>query len=345
MGAVVGTAIILAGCSATPSGEATSSADGGKPSGKVVLVTHDSFYLPDELIAQFEADTGLELEFVAPGDTGLLVNQLALTKGDPLGDVAYGIDNTFASRALREDIFEPYTSPAAAPGDLTWVDEAHTMTAIDFSDVCVNADLTWFEREGLALPQSFEDLRSPAYAGLLTAPNPATSSPGMAFLLATVAAMPDGWEGFWADLAAGDVRTTSSWSDSYYTDFSAPNYGGSYPLVVSYASSPPSEVIDGVATTVALLDTCFRQVEYAGVLRGAANPEGARLVIDWLLSDEVQSALPESMYVYPVSPDASIPTDWEQFAPLSPAPWQLDPEEIDANRDVWIATWSGIVLG
>ena len=132
----------------------------------------------------------------------------------------------------------------------------------------------------------------PEYKGLLSVSNPATSSPGLAFLLATIAAKGDGWEDYWSALAANDLRVTASWSDTYYTDFSAPNYGGDYPLVLSYASSPPFEVIDGKPTTAALLDTCFRQVEYVGVLTGAKHPKAAQKVVDWMLSDSVPSCSP-----------------------------------------------------
>lgn len=312
----------------------------------VTVVTHDSFAIPDEVVAGFEARTGLDVRFAAPGDAGMLANQLVLTKDSPLGDVAYGIDNTFASRVNDAGVFADYTSAAPASADAAKfaVPDTANLTAIDYSDVCLNIDLRYFADRNLAAPTTLEDLTKPEYQGLLSVSNPATSSPGMAFVLATVAAFGDEWPTYWSELRANDVKVTSSWSDTYFTDFSAPNYGGDKPVVLSYASSPPSEVIDGRATTAALLDTCFRQIEYVGVLEGAKNPEGAQQVIDWMLSDEFQSALPDSMYVYPVSTSASIPAEWVEFAPLSPNPWSLTPERIDAQRDDIIRTWTATVL-
>ncbi len=282
----------------------------------------------------------------APGDAGALVNQLVLTKDAPLGDVVYGVDNTFASRAIDEGVFADYASsaPAAADAAEYAVAGSDALTAIDYSDVCLNYDIAWFEDNGVPVPNGLGDLTDPQYDGLLSVTNPATSSPGLALLLATVDEFGDGWTDYWADLRENDVRVTPSWSDTYFVDFSAPNYGGDYPLVLSYASSPPSEVIDGEPTSAALLDTCFRQVEYAGVLEGAENPAAGQAVIDWMLSDEFQASLPDNMYVYPVSSSVDVPQAWAEYAPLADNPRTMDPAEISANRDAYIADWTATVL-
>lgn len=337
----------VAACSTStegPASQAPSTQSSPMPT-KVTVVTHDSFAVPDDVLATFEQQSGLDVTFVAPGDAGTLVNQLVLTKDAPLGDVVYGVDNTFASRALQAGVFADYTSsaPAAAQAGTYAIEGSHALTAIDFSDVCLNIDLAAFDH-GTPAPKTLDDLLDPAYKGMVSVTNPATSSPGLAFLMATIAAKGDAWPEYWAALKDNGVRVTASWSDTYYTDFSAPNYGGGYPIVLSYASSPPFEVLDGKPTTAALLDTCFRQVEYAGVLKGAQNPEGAQKVVDWMLSDAFQSSLPENMYVYPVSTAVTVPATWQTYAPLAPNPWSIDPAEIDAKRDEWIQTWTDTVL-
>lgn len=341
-------ALGVAACSATTDDTASSSteATSSPMPTKVTVVTHDSFAVPDDVLAAFEEESGLDVTFVAPGDSGTLINQLILTKDAPLGDVVYGIDNTFASRGLDEGVFADYTSqaPAAADAAKYAIDGSQALTAIDFSDVCLNIDLAAFEGE-VPAPQTLDDLLDPAYKGMVSVTNPATSSPGLAFLMATIAAKGDSWPEYWAALSDNGLRVTASWSDTYYSDFSAPNYGGDYPIVLSYASSPPSEVIDGEPTTATLLDTCFRQVEYAGVLEGAQNPQGAQKVVDWMLSDAFQASVPENMYVYPVSSSVEVPAEWAQYAPLSADPWTLDPADIDAHRDEWIQTWTETVLG
>jgi thiamine transport system substrate-binding protein len=337
---VVGTALAatsLAGC-ASPAAS----------SNTVTVVTHDSFAVPNDVLAAFEASSGLKVTFVEPGDAGTLVNQLILTKDAPLGDAVYGIDNSFASRAIDEGIFTDYTSsaPAATAAAAYAIQGSSALTPIDYSDVCINVDHRYFASRSIPEPVTLDDLTKPAYKGLLSVENPSTSSPGLAFLLATVAAYGDAWPDYWKKLRANGLRVTASWTDSYYTDFSGPSSGGTYPLVLSYASSPPDEVdVDGVARTGALLDTCFRQVEYAGVLKGAKNPAAAKKVIDWMLSDSFQAALPENMYVYPVSTSVTVPPAWLANAPLSPRPYTLDPTTITKNRDAYIRTWTSVVLG
>jgi thiamine transport system substrate-binding protein len=314
----------------------------------VTLVTHGSFAIPDDVVASFEEDTGLTLELVTAGESGSIVNELILTQDRPLGDVVYGIEIASAAQGSEAGLFAEYasTQPAADDAAAYALPGTEGLTAIDVSDVCINVDHRWFADQGIPEPEILTDLADPEYRGLLSVSNPATSATGTSFLLATVAAFGDDWGDYWADLRDNDVRVVSSWSDAYYTDFSGPSSGGAYPLVLSYASSPPYEVgDDGEAPTGALLDTCFRHVEYAGVLDGAANPTGAEKVVDWLLSDDFQAALPESMYVYPVSSRVALPEDWAQYAPLSDHPWILDPDVIADNVEEWVREWTDLVLG
>ncbi|NMR20071.1 thiamine ABC transporter substrate-binding protein [Cellulomonas fimi] len=345
-------ALALTGCSVvgsdSPPGGASSGTAGGE-AGTVVLVTHDSFAADPDLLAAFEAETGLTVELVAPGDGGALVNQLVLTKDAPLGDAVFGIDNSFASRAIDEGVVEPYT-PADLPASAAQyaVDDAGSLTPVDVGDVCVNVDHGWFAERGLAEPVTLADLTKPEYRDLLVVQNPATSSPGLAFLLATVGAFGDaGWQDYWTALADNGVKVTEGWSDAYSVDFSGSSGDGPRPLVVSYASSPPFEVPEGAvdAPTGALLETCFRQVEYAGVLAGADNPEGAQRLVDLLVSAEFQATIPEQMYMYPVDAGVELPAAWAQFGPLAEKPFEVPAEDIAANRDAWIRTWTDLVIG
>lgn len=352
---VLGVVALAAGCSlmgepdggaGTDTGAGTSGE--GQQGGVVRVVTHDSFALPEELIAAFETDTGYTVEQSAPGDGGALVNQLILTKDAPLGDVAYGVDNTFASRALTEDVFASYTSPALpASAEQYLVPGSDALTPVDIGDVCLNVDHEWFAEAGIAEPTTFEDLLEPEYADLTVVSNPATSSPGMAMLAATVGAFgEDGYAQYWAGMRENGLKVTSGWSDAYYVDFSGSEGQGDRPIVLSYSTSPAFEVGEGEtqAPTGSLLETCFRQVEYAGVIEGAENPEGAQAWIDFMVGQQVQAALPESMYVYPVDDTVELPAAWVEFAPLSPSPFDVSPEEIAAGRDAWIQTWTETVI-
>ena len=337
------TVLLLSGCSlAGGDGDDTAAA-----ADRVVLVTHDSFVLPDELAKKFEADSGLDLVIRSSGDAGSLTNKLVLSKDDPTGDVAFGVDNTFASRALDEGVFEPVdvTLPAGAERfalPATQEDSAD-LVPIDNGNVCVNVDTTWFEEKGLTPPASLEDLVKPEYQDLLVTPGATTSSPGLAFLLATVAEFGDDWLAYWKQLIGNGAEITDGWSDAYEVDFTQGGGEGDRPIVVSYDSSPAFTIADdGTSTTEALLDTCFTQVEYAGVLAGADNPDGAQQLVQFLLSPEVQAALPESMYVFPVAEGTELPADWASFAVQPTAPLGVPADEISAHREAWLREWSDV---
>ncbi|WP_298129048.1 thiamine ABC transporter substrate-binding protein [Micropruina sp.] len=344
---------LLAGCGSMPagpsSGPASSSASAPTESKKLTVVTHDSFALSDELKKEFADSTGYAVTYVQPGDGGALVNQLILSKDSPLGDVVYGIDNTFAGRALAEGVVTPYT-PASVPESVAKLaaDDSGRLTAIDLGDVCVNADKKWFADKKLALPATLNDLTKPEYKDLLVVENPASSSPGLAWLTATVGAQGDpGYLEYWKALKNNGVKVVKGWTEAYSTEFSGSSGKGSRPLVVSYSTSPAFEVPKGgkESNTTALLQTCFRQVEYAGVIAGAQNEVGARKFIDFLLTKKVQADIPGEMYMYPADSSVELPKDWQRFAPLAEQPFSVPAETISAKRDSWIREWTATVIG
>ncbi len=333
LAALAASALLLAGC--TPAADAPVT---------LVLVTHDSFALSEGTLDAFTAETGIVVDVQSGGDAGELVNKLVLTKDSPLGDVVFGIDNTFASRAASNGVLEEYVSgdltAAESPFRLPAGSGGEYLTPIDSGDVCVNVDREWFAAAGIPEPTTLDDLIDPAYAGLLVVEAANSSSPGLAFLLATIAAYGDGWPDYWSALVDNQVKVAASWSDAYYVDFSGPSSEGDRPLVVSYASSPPVEVPPG--STGVLLQTCFRQTEYAGVIAGTEYPAEARQLVDFLFSPIVQNDIPENMYVFPVNAEATLPATWAEYAEVATDPWELDPAEIDANRERWIAEWAAI---
>ena len=270
-----------------------------------------------------------------------------LTKDSPLGDVVFGIDNTFAGRALDQGVVAPYeaTGIPAADREALKADDSFRLTPIDFGDVCLNADTNWFTANGKPVPATLDDLVKPEYKDLLVVSNPASSSPGLAFLTATVGAKGDGWVDYWTQLKDNGVLVAKDWTEAYSVQFSGSAGKGPRPLVLSYSTSPAFEVVDGVAPTEGLLNTCFRQVEYAGVIEGAANPDGAQQFIEFLLSPEVQANIPGEMYMYPAVRSTELPAEWVEFAPLSDNPFTVPASEIAANRDSWIRTWTDTVIG
>lgn len=328
------------------------STSGSKSEGDTVtLVTHDSFAVSKSVLRAFTDQTGITVKVLKNGDAGAALNQAILTKDNPLGDAFFGVDNTFLSRALQAGIFVPYTARGLdrVPADLQ-LDDEKRVTPVDRGDVCVNYDKEWFAREKLRVPQTLDDLAAPEYRGRLVVENPATSSPGLAFLLATVARYgTDGWLRYWQRLRDNGVKVVDGWETAYDTDFSAASGHGAFPLVVSYASSPPAEVYYAKPTptsapTGSLDATCFHQVEFAGVLSGAAHPVAAKRLIDFMLSQKFQADIPLQMFVFPAVEGTPLPSVFTKYARLPDDPFSLPAAEIGANREQWIKQWTNTVL-
>ncbi|MDX1662490.1 MAG: thiamine ABC transporter substrate-binding protein [Candidatus Promineifilaceae bacterium] len=317
----------------------------------LTLMTHDSFDISEETILRFEEAHDVNLELLPAGDTGTALNQAILAADNPLADVFFGVDNTFLSRALDAGIFETYESPLLAEiPDRFELDESHRMLPVDFGDVCLNYDVAWFEERGLEPPDSLDDLVDPAYEGLLVVESPATSSPGLAFLLTTIANYgTDGnytYLNYWADLENNDVLVVNDWNSAYYGHFSVAG-DGNRPLVVSYASSPPAEVIfadprpeEAPSASVVAPDTCFRQIEFVGILGGTEQRELAEALVDYMLSEPFQEDIPLHMFVFPVNENAELPAEFVEFAAVPDDPATVAPELIDENRERWIESWS-----
>jgi thiamine transport system substrate-binding protein len=321
-----------------------------EPGDTVRLLAHDSFLLSEDVLASFTQATGIDVEVLSGGDAGSMVAGAVLAAGAPTADVLFGADNTLVQKAIDAGVFEPYTAigrDQIIPAIASYLD-TDAVTPIDFGDVCINIDDAWFARTGIAPPTSLEELTTPTYRDLLVVQDPATSSPGLAFLLATISRFGDSWTDYWSALRDNGVKVAGSWTDAYYSDFTPA--GGDRPLVVSYATSPPAEIVFAEGTpptrpsTSVLTDGCYRQIEYAGVLAGAQNPQGARLLIDRLLSTPVQEDIPLNMFVFPARSDAALPQVFTDFAAQVEDPEQIPAQEIAGNLDDWLARW-GEILG
>jgi thiamine transport system substrate-binding protein len=317
--------------------------------GPVRVMTHDSFAVSDELLESFTAETGIEVELLPSGDAGSMVSQALLVAGNPTADVLFGIDNTLLSRALDADLYAAHRSSNLddVPEEL-WI-EGDVVTPIDFGDVCLNYDKARLGELGIDLPSSLVELTQPAYEGTLVVENPASSSPGLAFMLATIATFGEvgdyTWLDFWSDLRANDVLVVSGWEQAYFDEFAGGD--GDLPFVVSYASSPPVGVVfadptPDEAPTGNIDLGCFRQIEYAGVLDGTARPEAAGRFIDFMLSRPFQEDLPLNMFVFPVLDSASLPDVFVENVDVPQNVVTIDPAEIEANRERWIAEWTDV---
>lgn len=341
---LVAVAALLAGCGGS---EQVGEGGGGDAGDTVVLVTYDAFALPEDAAEAFREQTGARIEVRAGGDAGSVLTSALLSAGAPEGDVIFGVDNTMAGRVTAEDLLEPYT-----PEGIDSVDRSlrldgrlgRLLTPVDRGDVCVNADRSWFDERDVPVPETFEDLLDPRYRDLLVVSSPVTSSPGLAFLVGTVGATED-WEAYWEALRGNGVRVRPSWDDAWNTDYTVS--GGDRPLVLSYATSPPVEVVldEGGRTeprSVVAVGTCTAQVEYAGVLRGAENPRLARRLIDFMVGPQWQSALPTSNFVLPAVTGTPLPEEFARWVPETD-PVRVDAQRIDEGREGWVERWRSIM--
>ena len=298
---------------------------------EVTLLAYDAFTPQEGIFDAFTAATGAKVKVVTAGDSGVLVSKAILTAGNPEGDVLWGLDNTLLSRAQKAELLTSYEP-------------------VDYGDICVNYDKQWFASRNIAPPKSLEDLANPTYKNLLVTQDPVASSPGLGFLLGTIAHFgADNWQDYWESLKTNGVHVASDWTTAYTIDFSGSSGKGKYPLVVSYGSSPPAEVlyaekpIDTPPTAV-IESTCFRQTEYVGALRGTRNPNNAKLLISYLLDVPFQESMPLSLFVFPTNQKTSLPDLFTKFAAAPKNPLTLDPADIEENRDAWLSSWRDLIL-
>ena len=318
----------------------------------LTLVAYDSFTPSEGIFDEFTKETGIKVEVVTGGDAGELVAKAVLTAGKPEGDVLWGVDNTLMSRALEADVFVPHRSAHLDDLDprATKLVKDDLLTPVDTGDVCVNYDKAWFNDKGMTPPDSLADLVKPEYKGLLVVQNPNTSSPGLAFLLASIAQFGENsWQDYWSSLRDNDVKIVDGWTEAYTVEFSGSSGKGSRPLVVSYASSPPAEVVysDPPVTeppTGVIEDTCFRQVEFAGVLRGTEHEEAAGKLVDYLSGPVFQADLPLTLFVNPANTTVELPQVFTDFAVQPASPLTIDPADIETNRTAWLESWRAAAL-
>ena len=338
---------LFAAC--TPKATATPPSSGPQT---LTVMTHDSFAVSEDVVKAFETANNAKVKFLKGGDAGAELNKAILTKNAPLADVLYGVDNTFLSRALEGDIFEPYDSPVLKDVSSDFkLDPSNRALPVDYGDVCINYDKKYFADKNLAVPQSLEDLAKPEYKGLLVTENPATSSTGLAFMLATIAHYGDSFTDYWKTLKANGLVVVDGWETAYYTNFSGSSGHGPQPMVVSYNTSPAAEVIfaekklqDSPTASILGPDTCFRQIEFVGILKGTKQRALAEKFVDFMLSKQFQEDMPTQMFVYPVNPNTTLP---EAFNKYSQAPKQtatLAPDVIAQKRDAWIQAWTDVVM-
>lgn len=303
----------------------------------LVIYCYDSFaseWGPGPALAeQFTAQTGIPVELNAPGDALTVFTKAIMEKDDPRADLLIGPDNNLLARALAEDLLEPYHSPALEkiPAELRF-DETDSLLPYDWGYFAV-----CYDSEAIANPPaSLEDLTKPEYAKSLVLMDPRTSTPGMGFLLWTRAVYGDDYLDYWQRLSGSVLSVTESWSNGYGLFTS-----GEAPLVLSYSTSPVYhkmwEETDRYKA-LSFKEGNYIQIEGAGVIKGAANPEAAKRFLDYMLSPEGQLIIATNNIMMPVRPDTDLPEAFD-IAFASGTTLLLDKEEIAGNDQKWVQEW------
>ena len=312
------------------------------------VITHSSFSLPKPMLAQFEAQAGVKLSIIKAGDAGEMLNKLILTKAQPIADVVFGLDNALIAKAQAAGVIEPYAG-AAQQRAVAGATLATGVVSVDYGFVTLNYDRAAFAKSGLALPKTLEELTLPQYRDLLVVQNPATSSPGQAFLLATVAGMGEAAAfDWWARMRTNGVKVVKGWTEAYYTEFS--RNGGTRPLVVSYATSPAAEVFyskekitEPPTGNLFLKGGVFRQVEGVALVKGGGQREAAVKFIEFMRSPAAQEALQTTMWMFPAEPGVTRPEVMRHAS--EPASFDNpSPEAIAEKGADWVSRWTRVVL-
>ncbi len=307
---------------------------------KLTVYTYSSFpvSLVDTIKNHFLKTYQTKVEFRSFSDTGPLFNELIQDKQAPQADLVIGLDNNYLNKAVEKDLFQPYKPKAAAKirPELVF-DPQYRMIPFDYGYVVFN-----YDRERLGrVPKSHRDLLDPYYKGKIIIENPLTSSPGQVFLLTTIALYGEtGYLDYWRQLKQNLLTITPGWDEAYgiYT-------AGEAPIVLSYGTSPVYHLLyDKTERYQAMVldEAAYAQIEGMSIVKGSVNLKGAQQLVEYLLSTEFQSLIPESQFMYPATIDAKLPASF-RIAAQAKRILNLPTDQVAAKLDRWLADWEKAV--
>ena len=280
------------------------------PAGEVVIYTYDSFISEwgpaSELARLFKEKTGIDCTFIDAGDGAQIISRVILEKENPRADLVIGFDNNRMSLVRSSDAFEAYkpaNADAIIPKELR-LDDGWLATPYDWSFFAMIYD----SESSVPEPRSLAELANPAYRKRIILMDPRTSTPGSGFVAWTLAVFGEACGDFWRALKPNILALAPSWSTGYGL-FTA----GEAPLVVSYITSPAYHIENGEGSRfrAARFDNGYpMQIEGAALVRGAKNADNARLFLDFLISEEAQSVLPLTQWMYPVNARVKLPASY-----------------------------------
>ncbi|EGR3114079.1 TPA: thiamine ABC transporter substrate binding subunit [Vibrio parahaemolyticus] len=300
----------------------------------LTIYTYDSFaadWGPGPKIEQaFEAKCGCDVNFVALDDGVSILNRLRLEGGNSKADIVLGLDNNLMAEAKKTGLLTEHN-----------VDTANTVLPNGWSDTMfVPYDYGYFafvyNKEKLANPpKSMKELVETRDDLKVIYQDPRTSTPGQGLMLWMKSIYGDDVTQAWQKLASKTVTVTKGWSEAYSMFLN-----GESDLVLSYTTSPAYHLIaenDSKFATANFSEGHYMQVEVAAKVKGSKNSELADKFMDFILSDEFQSAMPTGNWMYPVT-DVELPKGFETLSVPSKS-LSFSADEVAKMRKSWIREW------
>lgn len=300
----------------------------------LTIYTYDSFaadWGPGPKIEQaFEAKCGCDVNFVALDDGVSILNRLRLEGGNSKADIVLGLDNNLMAEAKKTGLLTEHN-----------VDTANTVLPNGWSDTTfVPYDYGYFafvyNTEKLANPpKSMKELVETRDDLKVIYQDPRTSTPGQGLMLWMKSIYGDDVTQAWQKLASKTVTVTKGWSEAYSMFLN-----GESDLVLSYTTSPAYHLIaenDSKFATANFAEGHYMQVEVAAKVKGAKNSELADQFMNFILSDEFQSAMPTGNWMYPVT-DVELPKGFETLSVPNKS-LSFSADEVAKMRKSWIREW------
>lgn len=323
----------------------------------LTIVTYDIIAITDDVLNEFTNQTGVQVEMIRTDDAGGILEHLLLTKDNPQADLALGLDNTYLQTAFQFDLLAEHGAQIPVLDSKATIPyNGNKAVPFDQGYICLNADTQALSENHISFPTTLEELTAPDWKGKTAFPSPVTSSPGRAFMVASI----DYFEqqssnttafDWWADMADNDAIFTTGWTEAYETHYTG-GYGiwneghiGDAWLTVSYCHSPGVEALYGGNSTIsAAVDidfASFSQVEYAAPVNGGGSKNAVNAFIEFLLTDEVNTNMPENNLMYSVLEGKDLPetNGYRYHSPVPSQPSTIEMDRIGQEMDDWLKDW------
>ena len=306
---------------------------------ELLIYSYDSFnskWGPGPVVfKRFKKKCGCKVKVVSQGDSGKVLNQVILEKSNPKADILIGLNNSELEKSFNYDLWEPYTSKLLdqVPVDLR-VDKKNRVTPFDYGFIAFVYDSYKLNSP----PKSLEDLINKKYRKKIVIQNPRTSSPGLSMMHWTISVFgEEGYLDYWKKLQPNLLTMTDGWSAAYgmFTK-------GEVPIVLSYSTSPAYHLEYEKTErykAARFIEGHYRQIEFAGIIRGTKNIELAKGFIDFMLSEEFQSVIPLKNWMFPVVEHQPLPHSF-RIVPKLKKIQELDPTRVHQQNSKWIKAWS-----